>query len=72
MPHHNPLQGTSKNLLRCPIIVWSARSRPVYLFDRSRCLLNAKRAQANGSLRSNLLRTVFRGAFHSVFLRIHG
>ncbi|OZB37682.1 MAG: hypothetical protein B7X35_05085 [Halothiobacillus sp. 14-56-357] len=54
--------GTSKNLLRCPIAASRARSRLAYLLDMSRCSLNAKLAQARGSLHSNMLVTVFQGA----------
>ena len=56
------LRGTSKNLLRHPIAASRARSRLAYLLDISRCSLNAKLAQARGSLHSNVLVTVFRGA----------
>jgi len=51
--------GTSKNLLCCPIAASRARSRLAYLLDMSRCSLNAKLAQARGSLHSNMLVTVF-------------
>ncbi|ACX96525.1 hypothetical protein Hneap_1700 [Halothiobacillus neapolitanus c2] len=61
-------KGASKNLLNaklaaahCPIAASRARSRLAYLLDMSRCSLNAKLAQARGSLHSNMLVTVFRG-----------
>ncbi|OZB36550.1 MAG: hypothetical protein B7X35_02210 [Halothiobacillus sp. 14-56-357] len=44
---------------RCPIAASRARSRLAYLLDMSRCSLNAKLAQARGSLHSNMLVTVF-------------